>query len=218
MFLLQNHKIETTFIIFEKSVPVEITFKRMSRILFRTRSGKLIVSAPYRTPVSEIEKAIPSLPKKFLNTLFEDLDIGEDYIYLLGEKKPLQHVLDDDKKEGAILYRNQEELEKRLKSLALQVFQDRVRYYENKMGITNPYKVKVHKTVSRYGSNAKRTHTLSFSLTLIHYPLSVIDAVVVHELAHDRYFDHSPSFYKEVLTYYPSYYEEMKRLKGGHSL
>ena len=122
--------------------------------------------------------------------MFEDQDIGEDYIYLLGEKRRLMHILSSLPKEGAITYKDKEDLERKLKSLAVEILTQRVRYYEKIMAIEKPYHVKIHKTVSRFGSNAKRTHTLSFSLTLIHYPISVIDAVVVHELAHDRHFYH----------------------------
>ncbi|MBS6441779.1 MAG: DUF45 domain-containing protein [Coprobacillus sp.] len=215
---MKSYKKETIFQIQNQPVHVEITYKNMRRVLFRVHSGKLLVSAPFYTSEKDIEKMIPQLPPRFQKALFEDQDIGEDYIYLLGEKRRLVHILSSLPKEGAITYKDKEDLERKLKSLAVEILTQRVRYYEKIMEIEKPYHVKIHKTVSRYGSNAKRTHTLSFALTLIHYPISVIDAVVVHELAHDHHFDHSKAFYDEVLKYYPNYYQEMKRLKGGHAL
>ena len=81
------------------------------------------------------------------------------------------------------------------------------------MGVTSPYRVRTAKLKSRYGSNSRRTHKLSFASSLIHYPVEVIDSVVVHELAHHFVFDHSKSFYNVVLRYCPAYWEMHKRLR-----
>ena len=51
--------------------------------------------------------------------------------------------------------------------------------------IKKPYRVSVKKMTSRYGSNSSQTHTVSYSLVLLHYSVEIIDSVIVHELAHD---------------------------------
>ncbi len=66
---------------------------------------------------------------------------------------------------------------------------------------------------TRWGTNSKKTHTLTFSMMLIHYDEEVIDSVIVHELAHYFYFDHSKNFYNVVRKYYPNYDEVQSRLK-----
>lgn len=196
-------------------IEIIITYKRVKNINFRIRNGILYVSAPRVASVDYIKNACLHLNERILNKLISEDDIGEDYIYILGEKRKLRYILDDDI-ENAITYRNQNVLERKIKSLALDIITDRVRYYEKIMNITPPYKVTIKKMSTRYGSNSRRTHSLSFSLTLIHYPISVIDAVVVHELAHYRQFNHSRAFYDEINRYYPMYKQEMKKLKGGH--
>jgi len=45
------------------------------------------------------------------------------------------------------------------------------------------------------------------------YPREAIDYVVVHELAHIRHHDHSPSFYALIERYMPDWRERMKLLK-----
>ncbi len=199
-----------------KTINVVITYKRIKNIYFRVKGRVLYVSAPRSVSVDYITKACLSIRKSLLDRLITDEDVGTDFIYLLGEKRKLRYILDDDVKD-AITYRNQSDLERKIKSLAVDIITDRVRYYEKLMDIKPSYKVSIKKMTSRYGSNSRRTHSLSFSLTLIHYPISVIDAVVVHELAHHRQFNHSKAFYDEINKYYPQYKQEIKKLKGGHS-
>lgn len=208
--------VNTTIEYKEKKINVVITYKRIKNIYFRVKGRVLYVSAPRSVSVDFITKACLNIRKSLLDRLITDEDVGTDFIYLLGEKRKLRYILDDVVKD-AITYRNQSDLERKIKSLAVDVITERVRYYEKLMDIKPPYKVSIKKMTSRYGSNSRRTHSLSFSLTLIHYPISVIDAVVVHELAHHRQFNHSKAFYDEINKYYPQYKQEIKKLKGGHS-
>ena len=90
-----------------------------------------------------------------------------------------------------------------------------VRKNEEIMGISEPYMVKVKPTERQFGSNSKRTHTLSFQLNLIHYSKEIIESVVVHELAHDFERNHSKNFYNIVYRYCPNYRELQKKLKKG---
>lgn len=207
--------VNTTITYKEHEIKVVITYKSVKNINFRIKGDELHVSSPLSVSVDYIRNACLNINKRFLDKLISDNDIGEDYIYLLGEKKKLRHILSNDI-EGAITYKNKTDLDCKLRSLALEIISKRVHYYEILMNIKPPYKVHVKKMTTRYGSNSRKTHSLSFSLSLIHYPLSVIDAVVVHELAHHRQFNHSKAFYDEINKYYPEYKQELKKLKGGH--
>lgn|SRR5574344_280251 len=179
--------------------PATITFKRIRNIILRSdRLGKsLRISAPYLTPLPEIDKMVshflPSLLKKVNKPLPpEKVPYGEGYTYILGEKMPLSFGSDEERK--AYLKKN-----------SLPLFTERVRYYEALMGIKTPYKVKSRSMKSRYGVNSKRTHSITLQSELYHYALPVIDSVVVHELAHHFVFDHSERFYQVVYTYCPDY-------------
>ena len=55
---------------------------------------------------------------------------------------------------------------------------------------------------------------LSFSWRLMAYPEAAIDYVVVHELAHIRYKDHSRAFYGFIESVLPDYRDRIKLLKG----
>ncbi len=86
-------------------------------------------------------------------------------------------------------------LQKRLK--------ERVHLYQPKMG-TEPADVKVMELQHRWGScTAKKT--LNFHWKCAMLPLSVLDYVVVHELAHIKELSHSPAFWRHVEKVMPDY-------------
>ena len=60
----------------------------------------------------------------------------------------------------------------------------RVEYFSSRMGLA-PTRVSVTSARTRWGSCSGK-NTLNFSLYLMSFPPRVIDAVVVHELAHIR--------------------------------
>ena len=93
---------------------------------------------------------------------------------------------------------------------------DRVPYWSK---ITNiPYKeFKVNDATSKFGSCIPKTKVLHFSSRLIILPPEKIDAVIVHELCHIIYPNHSQNFYNLVKKFIPNYDEINKWLKknGG---
>jgi predicted metal-dependent hydrolase len=65
-----------------------------------------------------------------------------------------------------------------------------------------PKLVRIGDQQSRWGS-ASRKGTVSFSWRLILAPAAVLDAIVVHELAHLVFFDHSRRFWRLVRSVTP---------------
>jgi predicted metal-dependent hydrolase len=84
------------------------------------------------------------------------------------------------------------------------------------MGVKKPYQVRVRSMESRYGVNSQRTHRLTFTTSLVHYAKDTITSVVVHELAHDFVFNHSPKFYQIVYRYCPNYPALHAKLRKHH--
>ncbi|MFY8273274.1 M48 family metallopeptidase [Pseudoalteromonas sp. SSDWG2] len=77
----------------------------------------------------------------------------------------------------------------------------RLPYWQDKMGVrVSDYKVRVYQR--RWGSCNQRAE-LSFNTLLVGAPQWVIDYVIVHELAHIRYMNHSSTFWQWVVTHYP---------------
>ena len=92
-------------------------------------------------------------------------------------------------------------LEAWLRVQARQVLVSRVALHAPAMGVT-PARLAVRDQSSRWASASPRG-TLSFSWRLILAPPEVLDAVVVHELAHLRLRGHSRAFWALVETHAP---------------
>jgi len=73
--------------------------------------------------------------------------------------------------------------------------------------------VKVRDAITRYGSCMPAKKNLYFSSRLIMLSEYVVDAIIVHELCHMKYKNHSKDFYNLVATYIPNYKEIDKWLK-----
>jgi predicted metal-dependent hydrolase len=86
---------------------------------------------------------------------------------------------------------------------AKQLFGERLDLYAERMGVG--YKAfALSSAGTRWGSCTIGGH-IRLNWRLIHYPLALIDYVVVHELAHLREMNHSPRFWATVGTVYPDY-------------
>jgi predicted metal-dependent hydrolase len=77
-----------------------------------------------------------------------------------------------------------------------------------------PTKVTVRDQRSRWGS-ASRSGSLSFSWRLVLAPPYVLDAVVVHELAHLRHADHGPRFWALAKAHAPRTDEARRWLRAN---
>ena len=197
--------------------PVIVTRKRMRSIRYTYKDGVFKVSAPYMFVTQA--KIVQGLDK-FADTLIKadarSIASGSDFIYILGTRVPLQESGEIKFTDGSVIqYKDRADLDKKLKKWFLPYITNRVRYYEQVMEIKKPYSVHVRKMTTRYGSNSSQTHSLSFSMILLHYSREVIDSVIVHELAHDKVRDHSKKFYDVVYKYCPDYKALHKRLRKG---
>lgn len=93
---------------------------------------------------------------------------------------------------------------------AQDILPQKVSAWAQKMGVEyNNIVIKDQKTL--WGSCSQKKN-LNFSYRLIKMPLSIIDYLIVHELAHLIHFDHSPEFWACVATYIPNYKEARKWL------
>ena len=92
------------------------------------------------------------------------------------------------------------------------VLPGKIRRYAASMGV-EPMGLTVTSARTRFGSCSGQNR-LSFSWRLMAYPEAAIDYVVVHELAHIRYKDHSRAFYAFIESVLPDYMERIRILQG----
>lgn len=88
---------------------------------------------------------------------------------------------------------------------------EKVDYYSSLMGL-KPTHVSVTKAKTRFGS-CSLAGRICFSVFLFAYPEEAIDYVIVHELAHLKYLNHSKDFYALIEKYLPDYNKRRKLLR-----
>lgn len=133
-------------------------------------------------------------------------------ISLMIEEEQLKIVLPRNIEEYEIKPNVDNAIKKILKINTEAVISAKLPYWSN---MTGQYynSVKVRDAISRYGSCMPSKKNLYFSSRLVMLPDDKIDAIIVHELCHMVYKNHSKQFYEMVEKYIPNYKEIDKWLK-----
>jgi predicted metal-dependent hydrolase len=201
----------------EKTYPVYITHRAKKRTILRFKNDVFFVSSPKKTPLTWIEKQIHLHGEKLIQRI-QNMPASwtEEGMYLLGtwvDKTKIFKTFKFIESDSMALFVKH----RSLKDWFLTLLTERVKDWQKTLDIQTPYLVRVRIMSTRLGSNSRRTKRLTFALKLIHFSWPIIDAVIVHELIHDRHFDHSPRFHQALRDAYPRYDEEhAKILKGQH--
>ena len=205
------------YIVDGKQYLVEVTKKRMKSIRYVYKDGVFKVSIPKLfVTQSHVIEGLNKYAKKLIKADVRSQAKGDDFIYILGYKVAISDSGEIAFSNGErIVYKDCEDMDKKLKKWFLKYMKNREIYYENLMGLKGPYKVHVKKMTTRYGSNSLQTRSVSYSMVLLHYSPEIIDSVIVHELAHDKERNHSKAFYNVVYKYCPNYDALHKRLRKG---
>jgi predicted metal-dependent hydrolase len=98
-----------------------------------------------------------------------------------------------------------------LQSEAKRIFGEQLIVYAQKLGVDfSAYALS--SAATRWGS-CSSDGKIRLNWRLIHFPMSIIDYVVAHELAHLREMNHSPRFWQTVESIFPEFREARHTLK-----
>lgn len=98
-----------------------------------------------------------------------------------------------------------------LQGEATRIFGERLPVYAQKLGVEfRSYALS--SAATRWGS-CSSDGRIRLNWRLVHFPLSIVDYVVAHELAHLREMNHSPRFWKTVESIFPEFREARKTLR-----
>ncbi|NMA67851.1 MAG: M48 family metallopeptidase [Desulfitobacterium sp.] len=220
---------------------------RIKRLSIRVTPEKVRVSAPVSTSREEIQIFLQQNQEWILENWGKLQKIARESKreYLTGEKVPYLgkeltlQICDSQGKMIRAIYNIEEEsleisipqsftqelreeavreiLEKWYKEKARPYFLQKLSYWSREMGVSyNKFRLKGQKT--RWGS-CSTLGNINLNWRLIMAPEPVIDYIVIHELSHLIYMDHSKEFWKHVARFCPNYREHRHWLrKNGHTL
>ena len=221
-----------------KDVEYELELrKRKTMSIYIERDGTVKVLAPEHFSIDEIEKVIET-KRYWIHSKKEEWNdlnrnrkrrefvSGEGFLYL-GRTYQLKLVNDQDV--PLKLYQGYFYLKKDEANNARQIFKDfyrhkgykkiseRVNYYKNKLGV-DPKDVKIMELGNRWAS-CSDNGTINFHWKVTMAPITIIDYIVVHELTHFIYKNHTDAFWDTVDKVLPDYIKRKQWLKeNGASL
>ena len=197
------------------------------------RDGSIVIQAPWRTPLTEIddffERKKPWLEKRLSERRVQPAArkpiafvSGECFLYL-GSPYPLE-VVDESGLEVPLNFSgNRFILDRRyisqgghllrewFRTRAEVYLRERLRHYGRQMGLPAT-DFRLSDARHRWGSCSPRNR-LSLNWRLIMTPPDVIDYVVIHEIMHRREKNHSRNFWQLVETVIPDYRRQQGWLK-----
>ncbi len=129
---------------------------------------------------------------------------------LVVESPDWKGFQNEDERESFFEKQAEEKLKKELKKWYKKQGKDyitkRVDFYKDMIGVTVT-DVSIKSRKSQWGSCDSKG-LITFSWRLVMAAPKAIDYVVVHELCHRKYMDHSQEFWKEVAKYMPDFKEQ----------
>ncbi len=198
------------------TLEVIINRKKIKNIYFRVKEDlKLYISCNILCTNSYIEKLIiknkKDIIKMYNNMLSKEIEDG--YIYYLGNKMKYVYdkkiLIDEDIIYGPSI----DKIEEYLKKICINIFNQRLNSIKIQFDNLPEFKLRVRTMKTRWGVCNKSSMTVTLNTELIHKDVTLIDYVIIHELCHFKYMNHSKSFWDEVEKYYPYYKLARKRLK-----
>ena len=159
-----------------------IRSSRTSLALVIRPDGEVVVRAPYRTSEESVRRFVES-KKNWIVTHLAKIQEARQEMTSLDPLGPRDI--------------------RRLADAARKVIPGRVAHYAPLVGVTYG-RITIRNQKTRWGS-CSASGNLNFNCLLMLAPPEVLDSVVVHELCHRKYMDHSDRFYAEVYRVFPEY-------------
>lgn len=201
-------------------------------------NGDIIVIAPMNTEDTVIINKVKSKAAWIVQKQYEVRNInvnkinreavsGESYLYL-GRNYTMQLFNNNDENKIFIrLFRGKfivntytsseekikEALEKWYRQKALLKIRERIKYYEPYFE-EKVHEVKVKEQKKRWAS-CTNNNVLLFNWRCVMAPVYILDYIVVHEMCHMRYKNHSKEFWEYLYTVMPDYEARREYLRDN---
>lgn len=198
--------------------PIEIIKKNNKNTYLRVKDGKIIVTTNYFVSKKKIEELIINNKEFIDKALTKNIKKKEDISFkLFGNNYDIVYGFNDTEiSENKIYIKDEKSLNKYLSKYIYSIYEERLLFWYNKFEENIPVpNLKIRKMTSRWGVCNLKNKNVTLNLELSKYKLEALDYVIVHELSHFIYPNHSKEFWNLVSKYYPNYKEVRKYLKNS---
>ena len=216
-----------------KRIEVDIIHKDMLNMYLRIKEGRIVVTCPYLMPDYKVYQFINSR-KDWIRDHLQRMERKKSFIYdggdefrLFGDNHPIlfqsgnkscnlingkiivSSRTDDRQKLIPFIYQNLNGLLYQKGLFVMEKHLQMLRDY----GYDQTPSIEIKKLKGKWGLCYTRENRIVISSYLIHYPMIVLEAIVVHELAHFIVNNHSKRFYAVVRNELAEYDNAIKMLK-----
>lgn len=220
-----------------KTIEFEVSYKNRKTLAIQIEPiDTITVLSPFGLPEDVIKEKVKSKGKWIIKKLLDFKDMrfipynreyvnGESFMYL-GRNYSLQIIIDEDllrpkvkisdgKFQIITPIRDQDILKKSMEKWyrreAKKIIIKRIEFYKPKFKI-EPRLIKIKEQKKRWGSCTSKGDLL-FNWRAVMAPSPVIDYIIVHEMSHLAYRNHSNKFWKSIESILPDYKDRRKWLK-----
>ncbi|MBP3853361.1 MAG: DUF45 domain-containing protein [Erysipelotrichaceae bacterium] len=188
--------------------------KRNKRMYMRIRNHTLIITTPMHTTKKQVDAFIEK-NRRWIETHKDDAPVLIEKgmrVHLLGREVTVEFDAYCHLEENILCLSGDEEQDKAfLLQLLKPYLEQKFHRFRTSMKIEE-VQLKYGFYRSKWGSCQPQKKIIRFNGYLVFTDPEIIDAIIVHELAHMRVANHSSNFYAIVLRYQPHYKQIMKRL------
>ena len=198
--------------------PIEIIKKNNKNTYLRVKDGKIVVTTNYFVSKSKIEELIVNNKEFIDKALIKNNKKKEDTSFkLFGNVYDIVCGFNDTEiRENKIYTKDEKSLNKYLSKYIYNIYEERLLFWYNIFEENIPVpNLKIRKMTSRWGVCNLKNKNITLNLELSKYKLEALDYVIVHELSHFIFPNHSKCFWELVSKYYPNYKDVRKYLKNS---
>lgn len=209
------------FIYKDKEYNIKIIRKNNKNTYLRYKDNEIVITTSIFVTDAYISKIVNN-NRDFIEKTIDNNKIipKDDRINLFTKKYRkicINNIKDIEIEEDIIYYNNNKNLQKYISNYIYKVYLERLNYWASIMEEHLPnYILKIRKMTTRWGTCNIKNHKVTLNLELSNYEIKYLDYVIVHELCHFTFHDHSKEFWKLVGKYYPNYKEIRKEMKKFH--
>lgn len=199
-------------VVVEKKATNKNTYIRVKKDL------QIHVTTSLFTSMRSIEKLIKSNYNRICNMIdYQETKLKNNTGFFYLGKKYVVIYCDDEGitfSDDKVYINHDFDIDKWYKKQAKSLFLERLNYNYERYSRKIPYpKLRIRKMTSRWGVCNIKSHIITLNLELIKRDICYLDYVIIHEMSHLRYGDHSKGFWKlveENMPEYKKYRDEMK--------